>query len=99
MNMQSSGGKCDVEQCKYCEDTDEVHYIVSGYVAEERSDNISVSAFLHRDVMIFSANYLTLEASIRYCPMCGKRLEHNDLQQNEDDKTNGRWARRVDVLF
>ena len=63
------------ERCKYCEAPDEeVSFIVSGYVAEDRKDNIRVSAFLHRDTIIFSANFLTLEAPINFCPMCGRNL-------------------------
>ena len=63
------------ERCKYCEASDDdTCYIVSGYVAEDRKDNIHMSAFLHRDTMIFSANYLTLDAPINFCPMCGRDL-------------------------
>ena len=63
------------ERCKYCEAPDEdVSFIVSGYIAEDRKDNIRVSAFLHKDTIIFSANYLTLEAPINFCPICGRNL-------------------------
>ena len=64
-----------VEQCKYCDASVEVtNFIVSGYVVKERKDNINMSAFLHGDTIIFSANFLTLEASINFCPMCGRKL-------------------------
>ena len=67
--------KTTTEQCKYCDASVEVtSFIVSGYVAEDRKDNITMSAFLHGNTMIFSANFLTLEASINFCPMCGKKL-------------------------
>ena len=63
------------ERCKYCEaPADDTTLIVSGYLVEDRKDNIHVSAFLHGDTMIFSANFLTLEAPINFCPMCGRNL-------------------------
>ena len=63
-----------MEPCKYCTDSDDIQFLVSGYVIEERKDNIRVSAFIHKSTMIFSANYITLEAPINFCPMCGRRL-------------------------
>ena len=63
------------ESCKYCDvSNEETAFIVSGYVCEDRKDNISVSAFIHRDTMIFSANFITLETTINFCPMCGRKL-------------------------
>ena len=73
------------ERCKYCEaPDDDVSFIVSGYIAEDRKDNIQISAFLHRDTMIFSANYLTLAAEINFCPMCGRNLLLIDDSDNRD---------------
>ena len=72
--MEETSKDTTLQNCKACTESDEVYYIVSGYVCEDRKDNIRIAAFLHRDTMIFSANYITLEATINFCPMCGKRL-------------------------
>jgi len=79
------------EHCKYCDASDEVtSFIVSGYVVEDRKDNINMSAFLHGDTMIFSANFLTMEASINFCPMCGRKLARHVIaatcEQGDDSE-------------
>ena len=66
------------EGCRACIESEGIiGHIASGYVCEDRKDNIRMSAFLHRDKMIFSANYMTLEATINFCPMCGRKLAPN----------------------
>ena len=79
------------ERCRYCDASDEAtSFIVSGYVVEDRKDNINMSAFLHGDTMIFSANFLTLEASINFCPMCGRKLSPHiigaTIEQGDDSE-------------
>ena len=64
------------ESCIYCGDTEDTNFIVSGYAIENSKENIHMSAFVHRNMMIFSANYLILEVPIRFCPMCGRKLNH-----------------------
>ena len=75
-------------KCKYCETSsdDGMCFIASGYVAEDRKDNIHISAFLHRDIMIFSANFLTIEAKINFCPMCGRQLSNENMPQEARER-------------
>ena len=76
------------EQCKHCLGPEhEASFFVSGYVATDRIDNINMSAFLHWDTLIFSANFMTLEATINFCPMCGRKLTPSSL--NEDCEQGG----------
>ena len=85
--MPKKNGITTAESCKFCSDSEDVSYIISGYVAkgsENREDNISVSAFIHEDLIIISANHMTLKATINFCPMCGRKFPNSKDEYDEE---------------
>lgn len=62
--------------CDYCKPNDN-SMLASANVIDERIGNIHVSSFIGADTLFTSANFLTVEVKINYCPMCGEKLNAN----------------------
>lgn len=59
--------------CGYCKQNDN-SMLASANVIDKRIGNIHVSSFIGGDTLFTSANFLTVDVKINYCPMCGEKL-------------------------